>query len=104
MERWYRFLCDHSVGVIRALYLAPVLAVLTCNETILWAVLLACTAVSITYQVGNGAQWNRVRCKDCKHWGMEYKNQILNGKHPCDEVDRVTSPNDFCSFAEKRNK
>jgi phage FluMu protein Com len=45
-----------------------------------------------------------VRCRDCKHWGIEHTTPVLKGKCPCVVVDRVTRPDDFCSYGEKRGE
>lgn len=103
IKRWYRFLCDHSVGVIRTLYLAPVPAVLTCNETILGAVLLACAAVSITYQVGNAARWNQVRCESCKHCDFGGWSYAVCRKRS-NLHNMIVHKGEYCNFAEERIK
>ena len=41
-----------------------------------------------------------VRCKDCKKW---HTNCLPScGRHGCDVFGDYTKPDDFCSFAERR--
>ena len=44
-----------------------------------------------------------VRCRECKHWGIEHTTPVLKSKCPCVVVDRVTRPDDFCSYGERKD-
>lgn len=59
IKRWYKWLCDHDIGVMRWLYLSPLIACFTLNEHIFRFVLLMDCAVSITFSIGNAKRWNR---------------------------------------------
>lgn len=41
-----------------------------------------------------------VRCKDCKKWHTDCLPNC--GRHGCDVIGDYTKPDDFCSFAERR--
>ena len=41
-----------------------------------------------------------VRCKDCKKWHTNFLPSC--GRHGCDVFGDYTKPDDFCSFAERR--
>lgn len=58
-KSYYRWLVDHSVGVMRWLYLSPIVGVISMNDRVLWAILLLDCAISITYQVGRAAKWDK---------------------------------------------
>ncbi|MBQ3199099.1 MAG: hypothetical protein IJB67_01845 [Firmicutes bacterium] len=60
-KRCYQWLAGHSVGVMRWLYLTPVVGVISMNDYVLWAILLSDCAISITYQVGHAAKWDKER-------------------------------------------
>lgn len=61
IQKFYKFLCRHSIGVIRVLYLMPIIAVVPglLNDTIFEVIILACVAVSLTLQIGNSCKWEQ---------------------------------------------
>ena len=42
-----------------------------------------------------------VRCRECKNWHTNYLP--LNGKHGCDVVMDFTAPENFCSWAVRKD-
>ena len=46
-----------------------------------------------------------VRCKDCECWERDWTTKVPDdGSHLCVHVDHYTSPDDFCSDGERKNK
>ena len=57
--KWlYKFMCKHTIGVVRFLYAMPFVAVVS-NETIYKLIILMCLAISLTFQIGNAGKWDR---------------------------------------------
>lgn len=52
LKRWYKWLNKHIIGVIRYLYISPIIAVLFCNERLFQAAILLDCAISLTLQYG----------------------------------------------------
>ena len=58
-KRWYKWLRDHPTGVLRYLYLSPLVAVITTERWLVNFVCLLDAAIAITYQVGAAEKWNK---------------------------------------------
>lgn len=52
LKRLYKWMNKHYIGVVRYLYISPIVAVLFCNERLFQAVILLDCAISITLQYG----------------------------------------------------
>lgn len=59
LKKFYKFICKHNIGVIRALYLAPLIVTILNNDYIFKFVIVLCAVISITYQAGNVGKWDR---------------------------------------------
>lgn len=62
IRKFYKFLCRHSIGVIRGLYLMPIIAVVLriCSGDLIYKVIiLYCLAISLTIQIGSACEWER---------------------------------------------
>jgi len=62
IKRFYKFICRHSIGVIRFLYLMPIVAVVIgafWSDVIYKVIILFCLAISITVQIGSACKWER---------------------------------------------
>ena len=57
IKKFYRFLHEHTIGVIRALYATPIIALFTNNEPFFKFIILLCCAISVTIQVGHDKRW-----------------------------------------------
>lgn len=57
IKRFYRFLHNHIIGVVRVLYVMPLIGVLPRNDTFFKIVVLICCAISLTIQLGNDGRW-----------------------------------------------
>lgn len=59
MKHWYKWLKTHFRPVMWYLYLAPLVAVLTLNEAVLWFVCLMSFAICGTISYGSVLGWNK---------------------------------------------
>ena len=73
LKKFYRFLSKHTLGIIRILYLALVVAVILkgINSYISEYIIAVCVVISVTVQVGILGKWDR---ED------EYKDDRITGR------------------------
>ena len=57
IKKFYRFLHEHTIGVIRALYATPIIALLTNDGAFFKFIILLCCAISLTIQFGHDKRW-----------------------------------------------
>ena len=53
MKRLYKWLYKHDIGMLRFLYLSPIVAVLSPWQRVIQFVLMVDLAIAITFSVGN---------------------------------------------------
>lgn len=72
-----------------------------------WAVEIAVEAMEKMLKDLPSVQPEIIRCRDCKHWreGTTYSYcDKLFGMGVLDIYDYMTTEDDYCSFAERKNK
>lgn len=57
IKKFYKFLHKHTIGTIRILYLAPIIALLTNSEHFFKFIVVLCCVTNITIQVGHDKGW-----------------------------------------------
>lgn len=61
IKRFYKFLHEHSLGVIRFLYATPIVVVVIDkflkNDAFFKIAILMCCAISLTIQIGHNQKW-----------------------------------------------
>lgn len=61
IKKFYKFLHNHSIGVVRSLYAAPIISAIVDkfvdNNIFFKTVILICCAISLTIQIGNDSKW-----------------------------------------------
>ena len=61
IKKFYTFLHNHSIGVVRGLYAAPIIIVILDNfiksDVFFKISILICCAISLTIQIGNDSKW-----------------------------------------------
>lgn len=57
MKRLYKWLYKHDIGMLRFLYLSPIVAVLSPWQRVIQFVLMVDLAIAIIYSVGQTRDW-----------------------------------------------
>lgn len=57
LKRWYLWLYRHYVGMLRFLYLAPIVVMLVAGDKVFQAIVLFDCAMALTYSIGNSKGW-----------------------------------------------